>query len=331
VVLWERGNYKQTREMSGAYGNFVRAQEHTDLAFWTDNASSRFAATLKGPVALQTPIIDEGLIKDFEIRSVASAAFSGTLCGGRLFILDRASWSDFQLHLIEITASRLANALDRQIMQNEAKLAAAERERARLTRDLHDGLLQSLTAAGLQMKLLADGQKEETRSRLEVIRQLLVGEQRRIRDFMRKTPPRGDGETEVPLAISLQEVLVEIARHWDCAASLTIEPPEATATATLCVHLSLMLAEAVANAVRHGNAATVRVMIQKSHQELKVMVHDDGRGFAGGATFAYKGEDLTAAGLGPFSLHGRIRELGGILAVKSSPAGVDLQIELPLT
>src|SRR5262249_45691381 len=92
VVLWERGNYKQSREMSGAYGNFVRSQEHADLTFWTDNADSSFAATLKGPIALQLPIIDEGLIKDFEIRSVASASFSGTLCRGRLFILDRASW-----------------------------------------------------------------------------------------------------------------------------------------------------------------------------------------------------------------------------------------------
>src|SRR5262249_33688193 len=150
--------YKHTREMTGAYGRFVRAPQHAEAAFWTDNAGSSFAVMPGGPAHLQTPIIDEALITAFDIRSVASAPFVGASCRGRVFILDRDSWSDFQLQLIEIMASRMANALDRQIMQGQAKQAAAERERTSLTRDLHDGLLQSLTAAGLQIKLLADGE-----------------------------------------------------------------------------------------------------------------------------------------------------------------------------
>ena len=91
-----------------------------------------------------------------------------------------------------------------------------------------------------------------------------------------------------------------------------------------------MLAEAVANAVRHGRASTVRVSIQKTRQEIVVTVRDDGHGF-NGATFNYDDRALTEAGVGPFSLRERVRELGGLLGVKSSPAGVDLQIELPLS
>src|SRR5262249_31555755 len=155
VAAWQNGEYKHSREMSGAFGRFVRSGQHVDTAFWTDDARSRFAATTSGPVQLQAPIIDEALINAFTIRSVASAAFTGASCRGRVFVLDRDSWNDYQLQLIEIVASRLANALDREIMQTQAKEAVAERERARLTRDLHDGLLQSLTAAGLQIKLLS--------------------------------------------------------------------------------------------------------------------------------------------------------------------------------
>ena len=330
VGLWQNGEYKHTREMTGAYGQFVRAKAYVDAAFWTDDASSSFAVTSQGPVHVEAPLIEESLITAFAIRNVGTAPFEGSACRGRVFVLDRASWSDFQLHLIEIIASRLANALDRQFMQTEARSAAAERERTRLTRDLHDGLLQSLTAAGLQIKLLADREEGERRTRLEVVRQLLNGEQRRIRDFVRKTPSRGQQSTEVPLGLSLQEVLSETARHWNCATSLTVDPPEATAPATLCVHLSLMLAEAVANAVRHGQASSVRVTIRRGHKNITVEVHDDGLGFKG-ATFSLDDEDLVAAGIGPFSLHERVRELGGLLGVKSSPAGVNLQIQLPLS
>jgi signal transduction histidine kinase len=330
VGLWEKGEYKQAREMTGAYGQFVRAKAYVDAAFWTDDAGSNFAVTSQGPVHVEAPLLEECLIKAFAIHNVGTAPFEGSASRGRVFVLDRASWSDFQLHLVEIIASRLANALDRQFMQTQARSAAAERERTRLTRDLHDGLLQSLTAAGLQIKLLSDSEEGERRTRLEVVRQLLNAEQRRIRDFVRKIRGRGQQSPDVPLGLSLQEMLSETARHWNCTTSLTVEPPEATAPAALCVHLSLMLAEAVANAVRHGQASSVRVTIRRGHKNITVEVHDDGLGFKG-ATFSLDDEDLAAAGIGPFSLHERVRELGGLLGVRSSPAGVNLQIQLPLS
>ena len=328
VVIWQNDKYQHTREMSGAFGNFVRSKQYVGSAFWTDDANSRFVVMPNGPVFLKAPIIDEALIETFAIRSVASAAFVGASCRGRMFVLDRDSWSDFQLQLIEITASRMGNALDRQIMQAQAKQAVAERERARLTRDLHDGLLQSLTAVGLQIKLITESASDEIRTRLDVVRQLLLGEQRRIRDFVRRMPPHAEPEADVPMDRSLQEVLAEITKHWDCSAKLIVDPPEAMVSSTLCAHLSLMLAEAVANAVRHGHASIIRVSIMKTDQEVTVHVRDDGRGFDG-ATFIRDDKELAEAGVGPFSLRARVHELGGRLAVKSSPAGVDLEFSYP--
>ena len=234
VGLWQNGEYKQAREMAGAYGQFVRAKACVDAAFWTDDAGSSFAVTPQGPMHVDAPLLEQRLIKAFAIHNVGTAPFEGSASRGRVFVLDRDSWSDFQLHLVEIIASRLANALDRQFMQTQARSAAAERERTRLTRDLHDGLLQSLTAAGLQIKLLSDSEEGERRTRLEVVRQLLNAEQRRVRDFVRKTPARDQQSPDVPLGLSLQEMLSETARHWNCATSLTVEPPEATAPPCAC-------------------------------------------------------------------------------------------------
>jgi signal transduction histidine kinase len=214
-------------------------------------------------------------------------------------------------------------------MQRQAKEAFAERERARLIRDLHDGLLQNMTAAGLQIKLIADGANSKTRTRLDDVRQLLAGDQRRIREVMRKIRTPTERENDVALNTYLQNVLAEIARRWSCKTSLSVDPPEARAPTALCVHLSLMLGEAIANAVRHGQASTVRISIQKSPQDIAVYICDDGHGFDG--CTSPKDKNLAPTSVGPLSLRDRIHELGGLLDVKSSPGGVELRIELPLT
>ena len=100
IVLWQDGKYQHTREMAGIYGNFVRAQQHAETVFWTHDAGSTFATMLEGPSRVQSPILDEALVKAFAIRGVASAPFIGGSCRGRLLLLDRDNWSDFQLRLI---------------------------------------------------------------------------------------------------------------------------------------------------------------------------------------------------------------------------------------
>jgi signal transduction histidine kinase len=330
IAIWRHGEYNQARQMPGTYGDFVRSEEHAESVFWTDDATSTFASVATGPIRLEAPIVDDRLIHAFAIHSVASAPFAGASCKGRVFILDRERWSDFQLQLVQIVASRLANALDREIMQSQAREAVAEIERARLIRDLHDGLLQSLTAAGLQIKLISDNESAGTRERLEVVRQLLVGEQRRIREVMGRTSTRNEREREVTLNTYLQTILAETAKHWNCKASLSVDPPDAMANATLCVHLSLMLGEAVANAVRHGQASMIKVSMHQSCQDLTVNIRDNGHGF-GGESFSYEAEFLATAKLGPLSLRERVQELGGQMRMKSSSKGVELQIKLPLT
>ena len=128
------------------------------------------------------PIFDPKLIAAFAMETVATAPFEGTLCHGRIFVLDRSSYSSV-LALVQIMAARLANALDRETLQNQAKDAAADRERALLTRDLHDGLLQTLTASCLKIKLAVDASDQQGREYLTEIKQLLTDQQRRVRDF----------------------------------------------------------------------------------------------------------------------------------------------------
>jgi signal transduction histidine kinase len=274
--------------------------------------------------------MSEELIKRFQIRSVGTAPFVGILCRGRVFILDRGSWGDFLLLLIKFVASRVGMELDRHILQRQTEEAAAARERIRLTRDLHDGILQSLTAARFQLKLLSDGQHDEdAQSRLNTIKQLLNNEQIRIRDFVRQTLPKSDAGTELVLSRDLRRVVSELGELWECKTSFSVEPQDASVPAKLGAHLSLMLAEAISNAVRHGGASTIRVGMRKTNGHLAIEIQDNGHGIPDSAR-KYDNKEPADAVSGPVSLRGRVVELGGSLDVRSSPLGTELHIRMPL-
>jgi signal transduction histidine kinase len=296
----------------------------------TTNVRSGFVDMQSGAARLKPPVMSEELIRRFQIRSVGTAPFVGILCRGRVFILDRGSWGDFLLLLIKFVASRLGMELDRQILQRQTEEAAAARERIRLTRDLHDGILQSLTAARFQLKLLSDDQRDEDpQSRLNTIKQLLNNEQIRIRDFVRQTLPRSDAGTELVLSRDLQRVVSELGELWECTTSFSVDPQDASVPAKLGAHLSLMLAEAISNAVRHGEASTIRVGMRKTNEHLAIEIQDNGHGITG-SDCRYDNKEPADAALGPVSLRGRVVELGGSLDVRSSPLGTELQIRMPL-
>ena len=70
---------------------------------------------------------------------------------------------------------------------------AAAYERASIMRDLHDGLLQNLTAARAQLELLTSDDEHE-KARIETIRGLLRTEQLRLRQFIDEA---GAADTEM--------------------------------------------------------------------------------------------------------------------------------------
>ena len=89
-----------------------------------------------------------------------------------------------------------------------------------------------------------------------------------------------------------------------------------------------MLSEAIANAVRHGLASQIHVVIKRDGDRLILSIRDNGRGFAG-ADRKYNHDELVALGLGPVSLRERARDLGGSLTLLNSSSGAEVQIKVP--
>jgi signal transduction histidine kinase len=86
-----------------------------------------------------------------------------------------------------------------------------------------------------------------------------------------------------------------------------------------------MLAESIANAVRHGEAAAVDVAVSCQDGRLEIEIRDDGRGFRGLATAA--ATEVSEAEL-PKTLSARLKELGGRMRAYTSLSGSVLRLEL---
>jgi signal transduction histidine kinase len=127
------------------------------------------------------------------------------------------------------------------------------------------------------------------------------------------------------LGRDLRHQLEETAQYWNCTTSLSVAPPDVQVPQALAGQLSLMLSEAVANAVRHGGASNVDVVMAKAEGHLVINVRDNGKGFNGQRTEDAPEEPVTA-GIGVTSLRERVCALGGSLTVSSYPTGAELAI-----
>jgi signal transduction histidine kinase len=328
LISWQEGSYQEAGRAATTFGTLVNPALQ-GVPFLTGDANSEFVLLPKGPMKIAGPVIDQDLQKEFAIHGVASAPFIATNCTGRIFLLDRSDWNDDDLVLTEIVAGRIGVELDRQVAQRQNEAIITSQERMRLTCDLHDGVLQSLTAAVLQLNLANMTAEEDRQSRIDIVKQLLGKEQRRIREFVDEIFRKPNVEKDATLGRDLLRQLEETALHWNCKASLSVTPLDATVPAPLAGQLSLMMAEAVANAARHGGASYIDVVIQKKDGLLALNIRDNGKGFNGQPAHAVH-QEFAMPDIGVASVHNRVRALGGSLAVSTSPAGAELAIRLPV-
>ena len=325
-ALFADGKCRHDRTIASAFGSLVPVELEA-AAFAVEAVEANECLTLKGTKHFVGPIVNKSIQTRFNISSVCSAPFSGEYCNGRVFILDRSHWTDDDLTLAEIVASRLHLELEYYALSVELKETAASRERIRLARDLHDGVLQTLTGAALQLSSIASRSGQEVKHKLEGVRELLLGEQQRIRAFVEGRQP-SPGEQHLYLHDEIKREIEKIERRWRCNVSLSITPLDAAVPLELIRQIELLLAEAAANAVQHGNASHINIAIERVPNNIRLRIADNGRGLPG-ITGTYTQDELAASLIGPQSISRRIAELGGTLSLSSSSKGVELCVELP--
>lgn len=128
--------------------------------------------------------VDRAFVRDFAVAPGVTAPFATDRVRGRVFLVDYALTGAGELALAAIVAHRIGSELEHHLARDDMQRRSATDERMRLARQLHDGMLQSVTAARLQI-VLASGQVDgEVKQRIEQVSELLGDEQRQLREFV---------------------------------------------------------------------------------------------------------------------------------------------------
>ncbi|HYH44629.1 MAG TPA: sensor histidine kinase, partial [Thermoanaerobaculia bacterium] len=276
-----------------------------------------------------------GLARRFAVDRVASWPLAGESVQGRLFALDISGGDGdgaASLLLGEIVAGRVAAELDGFYLTERLRSAAVADERLRVAWDLHDGLLQSLAGAALQLQVLTrllEDDPPAARAQLAEIQRLIAADQRDLRFYIEELKPgRAEAAGDGALAERLQELGERLQRLAGLEVDVRLEGLGGPLPEFPSRQLYQLLREALFNVARHAGARAVQVEVRRRDMALEVAVSDDGQGFPFHGR--YEHEDLARGKLGPVSLKERITALGGSLAIESAPGRTRLEMRLPL-
>jgi PAS domain S-box-containing protein len=201
---------------------------------------------------------------------------------------------------------------------------AAEEERQRIARELHDDTAQRL--AGLMLMLKVAGKTEDPKEREERIEQVreeigaAADAVRRIARGLR--PPVLD---DVGLPAALESLVRSLRQAHAVDIDLTMDEPLGRLGADSELAMYRIVQEALSNAIRHSGASRVAVSLHAEDHVLRAEVRDDGAGFATEHPFSDEGQ-----GLGLVGMRERARQAGGTLEIDSTPgAGTWVCVVLP--
>lgn len=231
--------------------------------------------------------------------------------------------------MISLIAARIGLSLEEHLLRDRLTAGAALQERIRLGRDLHDGILQGLAAATMQLKVISATAPGGAQDQLGRVRAVLADEVQRIRSFVDQTrAPARPTTGLVRLKDDLEPRISRLRELWPCQIDLTAEPPDVSASLTTARNIGHMVAEAVSNAVRHGKASQVDISIERVNERITLRIDDNGRGFKSLTTPL---EHVSPVGTqaGPLSLKSRIEDLGGRFFLTSSDQGTSVIMQLP--
>jgi len=273
------------------------------------------------------------LVSRLEIYGVVAAPLPCETLSGWLLIVDKQSMTWDDLEVGKIVAGIVASRLDLHYLLRRLRESAATEERIRLARDLHDGVMQSLTGIALRVAALprqiADDPRQGLRS-IDEIGRLIALEQQDLRFFIDelKPAPPGSGGEPRSLPDRLEDLRARVEQEWNLEVEFANVASCEAMPEPLARETYLIVREALVNAVRHGSASKVIVRTECSAAgRLVVEIADNGAGFP--FQGAYSQDDLSARNLGPRSIRERVAGLRGTLRVESGASGSRLVVDLP--
>lgn len=265
-------------------------------------------------------------------RSILSTAVQvGREWFGRIYLIDAVLGSGHEQEMLfaERILSQTAPALHSVFLVRRLRRRAGSIERARLARELHDGAIQSLISAEMQVDVLrrqAERENQPMGRNLEHIQNLLRREVLNLRELMQQMKPLDLSPDQ--LLDYMADMVDRFRRDTGISAQFTTELQDVPLSPHTCRELVRIVQEGLVNVRKHASAKHVLVRFGRENGSWKLTIDDDGKGFEFEGRLHYK--DLVNSARGPAIIKERVRNIGGELELESHPGeGARVEITIP--
>jgi two-component system, NarL family, sensor histidine kinase UhpB len=224
-----------------------------------------------------------------------------------------------EVERIELAFLRMMRRLEAERRRaGSAALGAQEEERARVARDLHDEVNQSLTGLLLRLEAVRSAAPPELEPELAATKALANQAMRELLDLARRLRPTALDDLGLAAAIA---GLVERLGAGEVGATIEIEGDFSDLGDDAQLVVYRVAQEALANAARHSDGRRIAVTLGHDGPGVELTIADDGRGFA---------FDQSERGLGIGGMRERALLIGGELTIESRPGrGTTVRLTVP--
>lgn len=281
------------------------------------------APTVLENLAVAVPLVAEG-----KVLGALGVAWRN----GRLYTAD-------DIELLAAMANQIAVAMDNaRLYRDELRMQealrqyagqvtrAAEEERKRIARELHDDAIQGLVLLCRQLDLVLESGRPGKGSlkQLTELRGLAESSLQAIRRFSRDLRP--SVLDDLGLIPAIEWLASDLSKRTGVAASLEVNGPIKRLASEAELLLFRIVQEALRNAEKHSGASKVRIAVTFADSQVSLTVADDGRGFRLGPI-----KDGTYSGkLGLLGMQERAHLLGASLEIHSQPGkGTQIKVVAP--
>jgi two-component system, NarL family, sensor histidine kinase UhpB len=217
---------------------------------------------------------------------------------------------------LEVAFRRMLERLEAERRRSaSAALDAQEDERARVARDLHDEVNQSLTGLLLHLEAARQSAPPELIPELTETKALANRAMDELLSVARQLRPTALDDLGLEAALTAH--VEDLERRSGITASFEVDGDLRELQPEVQLVLYRVAQEALSNAARHSAADRIGVRVRRADGRAELTVSDNGRGFS---------FDEAGGGLGILGMRERALLVGGELGIESRPTGTTVRL-----